>query len=136
MPVRYRYAPDGILVVRFLEPVTFEEWRTAFDAVLADPAYSPDVRILSDRRAAGPLNREFVERLIDTLLDSPALLARHPVAIVVTPEQANARDMGRLQELLLKNSAARIRTFDSYLDALAWLKSQPSGGTGPPKRKL
>ena len=127
MPVTYHYEPSRVAVFTFTDPVTFEEWRAAIDAAMADPHYGPEVRLLSDRRAASAPTTEFTRQIAAMARVRPTLLAQHPVAIVVASADAAAYGMGRMQELLIDGVPHTMRTFYSYTEAVAWLNNQPSG---------
>ena len=126
MPVTYHYYPDRVVVVTFQDPVTFEEWEQAVDAAIADPEYSPDVRVLSDRRHASAPEPDFTQRVVQVFNRRPDVFTRHPVAILVSDRESAAFGMGRMQELMSHATPMNIRTFADYEDAMQWLKSQPT----------
>jgi hypothetical protein len=131
MPVTYRYEPDNIVVFTFSDPVTVDEWRAAIVASLADPAYTPEMRVLSDRRTATAPETVFVHQVATIVRANPELFTQHPCAILVGSSDAAAYGMARMKEILVDTiPTGRIRTFRNYHDALAWLKAQPSGPAG------
>ncbi len=127
MPVTYRYEPDRLCVVCFQDPVTFEEWQHAVDEALADPEYSPEVRVVSDRRASTAPDSGFIHKIARMVGERPEIFRRHPVAIVVSGANAAAFGMGRMQEMLSESAQVRVRTFYDYDLAVAWLNGQTSG---------
>ena len=127
MPVTYHYHPDDVVVVTFHDPVAFEEWEHAIEAALADPAYSPNVRVLSDRRGVKAPEPAFTQQVVAAFNRRPNVFACHPVAILVSGQQSAAFGMGRMQELLAHATPMNIWTFDAYEDAMRWLKNLPTG---------
>jgi hypothetical protein len=127
MPVTYAYTPDHIVWFTFVDPVTIHDVRNAIEAALADAAYAPDVKVISDRRAAAAPDATFIREVAALARDRPDLV-RHPVAIVVSSSDPAAYGMGRMQEMLVEAVHANMRTFYDLTDAMAWLKAQPIGG--------
>jgi precorrin-3B methylase len=128
MPVTYTYSSDHIVWFTFVDPVTVHDVRNAIEAALADAAYAPDIKVISDRRAATAPDATFIREVAALARDRPELSVRHPVAIVVSSGDPAAYGMGRMQEMLAEAVHANMRTFYDLADAITWLKAQPSGG--------
>jgi hypothetical protein len=127
MPVTYVYTQDRIVWFTFVDPVTVHDVRSAIDAAVADAAYAPDIKVISDRRAAAAPEATFIREVAALARDRPDLSARHPVAIVVSSTDPAAYGMGRMQEMLVEAAHANMKTFYDLADAMAWLRAQPSG---------
>jgi hypothetical protein len=128
MPVTYRYEPESLLVFTYVNPVSFDDWRKAVQAALHDASYSPDVRVLSDRRDVTAPDASFIRDIVaETERVRRGFWGEHPVAILVAPADAAGYGMGRMQELLSEGLPINMRTFYDYGAAITWLRSQPSG---------
>lgn len=125
MPVTYHYYPDHVVVLSFFDPVTFDEWITTVDAVLADPAYSRSVRVLSDRRSSTAPDTHVLQQITHTVMSRPDVITPRPVAILTSETQPATSGMNHLEAMLSQDAHVNVRTFVDYDQAMCWLKAQP-----------
>ncbi len=118
MPVSWAIA-EGLVLLKSDENATFEEWETAVDSALRDPAVVPGMGIVHDLRrlVRVPTVPEAAARAKVVETRSKALSLRR-WAVVVTPGVQFG--MARMAEAFTELVDVEFRAFTDPLEARDW----------------
>jgi hypothetical protein len=123
MPVSWRIM-NGLVYLESDEAATFEEWRDAVDAALADPAVRPGMGIIHDwRKHRTSLPSAEVKKRAEYVARNAARFGQTRWALLV--DSSVGYGMGRMAEALTGLGAA-LRVFRDPVEAEAWAR----GGEG------
>jgi hypothetical protein len=116
----------GMVRVRYTEPYTFEEWRTAVEEVertLAGSAspFHHEIRGLVDRAEVGPPPDAFTRAVAAYVLRRPLILSGRRIVFVVRDKESAA--VAWRQAVLYQGAGAVSSVFRSQDDAEDWLRS-------------
>lgn len=122
MPITGVAQPDGRATLTFQDPYTFAEWASAMQSLLA---IGRPLRLIVDRRTASPPPREFVDRMVQFMVQHASDVKSWRAAVVTASEVAYG--MSRMLEMSAESRevAMTIRTFRSYEEAERWLGTAP-----------
>ena len=119
MPVSWQIV-DGLVHLESDEAATFEEWRDAVDAALADPAWRPGMGILHDwRKHRTSLPSAEVAKRSAYLAHNAARFGQTRWALLV--DSSASFGMGRMAETLT-GAGTRLRVFRDPVEAEAWAR--------------
>jgi hypothetical protein len=119
MSVSWRIA-DGLVWLESDEAATFEEWRGALEAALADPEFRAGMGVLHDwRRHRGVMPSAEVLKRSEYLARNAARFQRIRWAVVVASNAGFG--LGRMAEVLTEPGAA-LRVFRDPVEAEAWAR--------------
>ena len=112
----------GLVTFVYRSNPTFEEWRSAMEAVFAHPDYRPGFHFLGDRRAApAPPSREFFEQALEfTIAHADQVRGARWATLVGTPA---GYGMARVAQAI--SEGTRPIEFEIFTDlgaALSWLR--------------
>jgi hypothetical protein len=131
MALSYEIDPhDGVVRLLRTHHPSFLEWRGLVESVLIDPAFTPGLAILDDRREdreAPP--RAEVEAVAAWIRANADRLGSVRWAIVLDSSAKAAYGMARAAEFLAGTSGVMWRVFTSYEDARAWATRTESAET-------
>jgi hypothetical protein len=115
-------AAHGLVRVRYTEPYTFEEWRDAVDALVADPTFlfRRQISVLVDRSSVGPLSETFTAAVAAHLAQRPRAMRGRRVVFVVADKESAA--VAWQQALMCEDAGAIATVFRSQRDAEDWLR--------------
>ena len=102
--------------------LTFEEWRQAMDAILADQRFRPGFGFLID--LSGLVNAPettFIRRIAGYFMVHRDQLGGGRRAIVVSVQSIYG--MARMEEVLAEPSGVPVRPFYQHEEALRWLQT-------------
>jgi hypothetical protein len=108
------------LTIRYLDPVTPEEWAEMAAVVTLQFKTSSSMGLLVDRSAAAAPPRAFTMSIADYLASHRAVFRGRRLAYLVRADDAAAFGMARMQEMLNERSGAISRVFIRESDARAW----------------
>ena len=114
-----------VVTLRYTGTTSFEQWREAMHALLANPAYQPGMCVVADHREADDIpSPEFVRAKVDWLEAHADSFPGCGWAII-------ARDladygMSRMAEMLVERTTVALRAFRDYAEARAWLAGHES----------
>jgi hypothetical protein len=103
---------------------TFAEWRSAMEAVFADPAYRPGFHFLGDRRSVpAPPSREYFEQALEfTLAHADQVRGSRWATVVATPA---GYGMARVAQAISEDSSPiEFGIFTDLGAALSWLRGE------------
>ena len=119
MPVSWQIR-NGLVRLESDEAATFEEWRDAVDAAIADPAFRAGMGIIHDwRKHANALPTAEVSKRSEYLARNAARFGRTRWALLV--DNSVGYGMGRMAETLT-GSGAVVRVFRDPVEAEAWAR--------------
>ena len=111
---------NGLVHLESDEGATFEEWRDAVDAALADPAFRPGMGIVHDwRKHASPLPTAEVKERSEYLARNAERFGRTRWALLV--DNSASFGMGRMAQTLT-GSGTGLRVFRDPVEAEAWAR--------------
>jgi len=117
MPVSWRIA-DGLVRLESSETATFDEWRGAVDAALADPAFRPGMGVVHDwRKQQAALSTEEVRKRA-SYAEHLAELGVTRWAILVARNADYG--MGRVGQAI--TDGVQLRAFRDQVEAEAWAR--------------
>ena len=124
MAITSRIDPhEHIVYLTTVGDSSFAEWKSAMEAILADPSYRPGFTFLSDRRNQSDVpSANFAHEAVD-------FLARHSTEMgsfrwaAVTANTA-VYGMARMFSIISELKGVRAQAFTDYDEALAWVREQ------------
>ena len=124
MPLAYDIDEDERLIAITGEYSDAAEWRSLLARVLADPRRQPGFAFLRDLRSATrPVNADTVVQIMDVVRRFWPQLQPSRAAIVTTQNEDPA---ALVAHALADAQQLPMRGFNSYEEARAWLKGEPS----------
>jgi hypothetical protein len=121
MPVEYRVDPEKRAIFGSMKsPLTFEEYRSAIEAIVQSREHPPDIRTLWDLRELdfSEIDRSFEEGLIKISEELPQRGSPR-IAFVVGTDLAFG--MIRMFESLAERLGYETMVFKSYTEGEDWL---------------
>lgn len=120
MPLTYEIDHEQQIVTIRGDYATPDEWRALLAGVAQDPGYPGGYGFLRDlRTAAHPVTAESVMGIVAVVREFWSILRARRAAVLTRP----AIDAPALMaHALAEDEQIPLRTFNSYEDAMAWLK--------------
>jgi len=116
-------AEDEMARLEVTGPLRLEEIEQTVEALLADPAFRPGLRILSDHsRLQESASTELVMQVLPLLKRLAERLGTFKCALIVSGDASYG--MGRMAEIYAQPTAASVRPFRSMDEAEAWLRDE------------
>jgi hypothetical protein len=124
-PFTYRIDVElGVIFLQFgTEQPSFEAWRAAIDALIADPAFRPGLNLVSDRRRLTDApTTSTLERMASYVGSRRDTFGRCRWAIVTDPQALAEYGMVRMGEVLFRaaGSDIELQPFTEMDAAIRW----------------
>jgi hypothetical protein len=122
MSAGYRIHPrSNVVLFEGKGPMAFAEWSACLSAAMADAAYQPGMRMLSDRRSLeGGYETTTIEQIVLFFRSHARRLGSTRWAVLTRAYDADY-GMVRMAGMLSESTMVQVRAFTDLDEALEWI---------------